>query len=118
MRTTEERNCLQENLIFLFLLALLDVTFRIFPIHIKPRQSGLTDSEIQQLCAKIVDQLAANHSIDLTFVSVDGDPGYQTVFDGQFERFIPSSLLVSDLGPVLHVMQEFQSWQIGNFFIF
>jgi hypothetical protein len=78
----------------------------------------LADSEIQQLCARIVDQLAANHSIGLTFVSRDGDPGYQAVFDGQFEWFFPSSLLVPDLEPVLHVMQEFQSWQIGDFFIF
>jgi hypothetical protein len=85
MRTTEERNCLQENSIFLFLLAPLDVTFRIFPIHLKPHQSGLRGSEIQQLCARIVDQLAANHSINLTFVSVNGDPGYQAGFDRQFE---------------------------------
>jgi hypothetical protein len=36
LRTTEHRDCLQENSIFLFLLAPLDVSFRIFPIHLKP----------------------------------------------------------------------------------
>jgi hypothetical protein len=78
----------------------------------------LADSEIQQLCARIVDQLAANHSIGLTFISMDGDPGYQAVFDRQFERLFPSNPLVPDFGPVLHVMQEFQSWQIGDVFHF
>jgi hypothetical protein len=98
MRTTEERNCLQENSIFLFLLAPLDVTFPIFPIHLKLHQSGLSDSEIQQLCARIVDQFAANHSIGITFVSVDGDPGYQAVFDRQFERLFPLNSLFLILG--------------------
>jgi hypothetical protein len=114
----KERNCLQENSISLFLFVPLDVTFRIFPIHLKPRQSGLAASEIQQLCAEIVDQLAANHSIGLTCISVDGDPGYQAVFDRQFERLFPSNPLVPDLTPVLHVIEEFQSRKIGNFLHF
>jgi hypothetical protein len=108
MRTTEERNCLQENSIFRFLLAPLDVAFRIFPIRLKSHQSGLADSEIQRRCARIVDQLAENHSIGLTFLSVDGGPGYQAVFDRQFERLFPSNSLAPDRGPVLHVMQGFQ----------
>jgi hypothetical protein len=78
----------------------------------------LADSEVQQLYVRIVDQLTANHSIDLTFVSVDGDPGYQAVFDRQFERLFLSNPLVPDLGPVLHVMEEFQSRQIGDFLHF
>jgi hypothetical protein len=98
---------LQENSIFLFLLAPLDVSFRIFPIHFKAYKSGLADTEIQQLCARIIDQLSVNHSIGLTFVSADGDPGYQAVFDRQFGRIFPLNPLVPDLGPVLHAMQEF-----------
>jgi hypothetical protein len=88
LRITKHRDCLQENSIFLFLLAPVDVSFRIFSIHLKPYKSGSADTEIQQLCAMIIDQLSANHSVDLTFISVDGDPGYQTVFDRQFERLL------------------------------
>jgi hypothetical protein len=71
MRTTKERNCLQENSIFLFLFTPFDVTFQIFPIHLKPNHSGLTGSEIQQLPARIFGERAANNSIGLPFVSVD-----------------------------------------------
>jgi hypothetical protein len=63
----------------------------------------------------MVDQLAANYSISITFVSVDGDPGYQSVFDREFEQLFPSNSRVPDLGLVLHVMQESQSRQIGDF---
>jgi hypothetical protein len=114
LRTTEHRDCLQENLIFLFRLAPLDVSFRISPIHLKPYKSGLADAEIQQPCARIIDQLWANHTVGLTFVSVDGDSGYQAVF----ERLFPLNPLVPDLGPVLQTTQEFPSRQIGDFFVF
>jgi hypothetical protein len=50
-------------------------------VYLKSYKSGLADTEIQQLSARIIDQLSANHSVGLTFVSVDGDPGYQAVFD-------------------------------------
>jgi hypothetical protein len=118
LRTREHRDCLQENSIFLFLLAPLDVSFRIFSIHLNPYKSGLADTEIQQLCARIIGQLSANHSVGLAFVSVDGNPGYQAVFDRQFERLLPSSPLVPDIGPILQAMQEFPSRKIGDFLHF
>jgi hypothetical protein len=78
----------------------------------------LADTEIQQLCARIIDQLSANHSVGLTFVLVDGDPGYQAVFDRQFEWLFASNSLVPDLGPVLQATQECPSRQIGDFLRF
>jgi hypothetical protein len=100
------------------LLALLDVNLRIFPLHLRPHKSGSADSEIQQLCAQIIDQFVSNQSISLTFVSVDGDAGYQSLFDHQFNLLFPLTAPTADLRPILQAMQEFRSRQIGGFLHF
>jgi hypothetical protein len=60
-------------------------------IHLECHRSGSADSEIQQLCTRIINQLISNDSIILTFGSVGGDPGHQSLFDDRFDRPFPSS---------------------------
>jgi hypothetical protein len=100
------------------LLAPLNVSLQIFPLHLRPHKFGSADSEIQQLCAQIIDQLASNQSINLTFVSVDRDAGYQSLFDHQFNLLFPLTAPTADLCPILQAMREFRSRQIGDFLHF
>jgi hypothetical protein len=117
-KTGEQREVSQDNSIFLFLLAPVDIRFPIFPIHLKAHRSGSADSEIQQLTVRIINQLTSSDLIDLAFVSVDGDAGYQSFFDNQFGRLFPQPSPVLDIQLVLGAFHQLRARQIGDFLHF
>jgi hypothetical protein len=117
-RMGDQRDVSHDHSIFLFLLAPVDVRFPIFPVHLEAHRSGSADSEIQQLVAKIINELTSNDLINLAYVSVDGDPGYQSFFENQFKSVFPSNAPIPDLHLALSAFHQLPTRQIGDFLHF